>query len=466
MMYPILRLFAIVSLGVPVAPASAQGTLPSLDAIHPVSVDQAVIYGQGQVAAPAPGSKNLLLDLYRPAGTPATGEKSPVLVIIHGGGFVGGSRAEPNLVTIARAFAGRGFVVASIDYRLAGDQPQPSSRVANILQAATAGITGPDRTQRVAAVAAIDDALTAIDWLRANADRYHIEPTQIGLLGGSAGAITSVHLAYILDDYGVEPIPFSFVIDLWGGSIIPGNDSVAAANHLEYAEPPLFLVHGTNDPTVPVALSDLLAARAAAQRVPHEYYPIAGAGHGFGSVNIFSLEASQGVTLFERMVTWAVRTVRGQRSVPINYGMVGAWINPDIQGQGFVFDLDPVSRLMVVTWFTYDTAADATGGAIPGAEQRWFIAQGTPVGNHVGLTVYQARFGQLNRPTPVSTTPVGTMTLEFSDCVQATLTYDLGTLGVSGSTPITRLMPDVLCAAIADGSVLIPAPPSASGGAP
>ncbi|MBK8283740.1 MAG: alpha/beta hydrolase [Ahniella sp.] len=459
----ISRLFAICSLVAIGASAQAQVALPSVNPLYQVSVDVAVRYGQGQITSPTPGSKNLLLDLYRPIGASASGETSPVLVIIHGGGFRGGSRTEANLATIARAMAARGFVVASIDYRLDGEQPQPSPRVANILQAATAGVTAIDLPQRVAAVAAIDDALTAVDWLRANASQYNIDPTRIGLLGGSAGAITAVHLGYILDDYGVEAAPFSFVIDLWGGSIIPGNDPVAAANHVESSEPPLFVVHGTSDTVVPVALSELLTARAAEQGVPYEYYPIAGGGHGFGSINLVTLQASPGVSLFDRMVEWAVRTVRGQRTVSINYGMVGAWINPQIEGQGFVVDIDPVTGLMIVTWFVFDTASGATGGAIPGAEQRWFIAQGQYLGNHVELTVYQARFGQLNRATPVSTTPVGTMTIEFSDCVNANLSYDLSAFGLSGNTAITRLMPDVLCQSIADGSLQVPIRAQSSG---
>ncbi len=452
------RLFAMVSLAAIVTGAPAQVVLPSMDPIYPVSVDVAVRYGQGQIALPVPGSKNLLLDLYRPVGASTTGETSPALVIIHGGGFSGGSRTEANLATIARAMASRGFVVVSIDYRLQGERPQPSSRVASILQAATAGVPASDLQQRVAVVAAIDDALTATDWLRANASQYNIDPTRIGLLGGSAGAITAVHLGYILDDYGVEAAPFGFVIDLWGGSTIPINDPVAAANHLESSEPPLFVVHGTSDPIVPVALSELLTARAAEQGVPHEYYPIAGAGHGFGSINLLTLQASPGVSLLDRMVEWAVRTVRGQRSVSINYGMVGAWINPQIEGQGFVVDIDPVTRLMIVTWFVFDTAPGSTGGTIPGAEQRWFIAQGQYLGNHAELTVYQARFGQLNRATPVSITPVGTMTIEFADCVSANLSHDLSAFGLSGNTAITRLMPDVLCQSIADGRLQLPPP--------
>lgn len=445
--------------------AHAQTLLPSAEPLYPVAVESAVVYGHGQVGAPAPGAKNLLLDLYRPVGAEATGQRSPVLLIIHGGGFVGGSRTQGELATIARAMAARGFVAASIDYRLVPDRPEPSARVTSLVGPATAGTLGPDLAQRTAAVSAIDDALTAVDWLRANASRLNADPTQIGLLGGSAGAVTSVHLGYVLDDYGVTASPFSFVVDLWGASIIPANDPVAAADHLETGEPPLFVIHGTSDPTVPFFASELLVARARDQRVAHEFYPVVGAGHGFESVDIFRLQASPGVTLFERMVEWMVRTARGQRTVTINYGMVGSWFNPATSGQGWFLEVDPLAQTMVVGWFAYDTTAGSSGGALPGAEQRWFTAQGRYVGNRADLTVFQSRFGQLNRPNPVTTAPVGSMTIEFNDCSSATLTFNLGVFGTTGSVPIVRALPDVVCQAIDDGELRIPSSPTSPEGA-
>ena len=447
--------------------AQAQPALPAAAPLYPVAVESAVVFGQGQVGAPAPGSKNLLLDLYRPIGAEATGERSPALLIIHGGGFTGGSRTQAELVTIARAMAARGFVAVSIDYRLAPDAPVPSTRVASILGPATAGTSGADLAQRTAAVAAIDDGLTAVDWLQANANRFNIDPAQIGLLGGSAGAITAVHLGYILDDYGIAANPFSFVVDLWGASLIPANDPVAAANHLESGEPPLFIIHGTNDPTVPFSASELLVARAQSQRLAHEFHPVPGGGHGFGvgGADIFNVEASPGVTLFDRMLEWTVRTVRGQRTVAINSGMVGAWFNPATSGQGYFFDIDPVTQTLAVAWFVYDTAAGGSGGTLAGAEQRWFTAQGRYLGNRADLTVYQSRFGQFDNPIPVTTTPVGNLSVEFIDCGRATLTFNLSAFGLTGSVPIVRLLPDVVCQAIADGDLQIPTLPTSAGAA-
>ena len=189
--------------------AHGQPLLPAAEPLYPVAVESAVVYGQGQVSNPVPGAKNLLLDLYRPVGAESTGQRSPAVVIIHGGGFTGGSRTQGDLVTIARAMAARGFVAVSIDYRLVPDGPVPSARVASLRGPATVGTSGADLAQRTAAVAAIDDALGAVDWLRANATRLNVDASRIGLLGGSAGAVTAVHLGYVLDDYGVAAMPFS-----------------------------------------------------------------------------------------------------------------------------------------------------------------------------------------------------------------------------------------------------------------
>ena len=291
--------------------AHAQSTLPVFEPLFQLNVNSAVVYGQGQVNFPAPGQKALLLDLYRPVGANVGGVRSPAVVIIHGGGFQGGTRTQAELVTIARAMAARGFVAVSIDYRLVPDQPVLSTRVAKLLGPATVGTSGAILAQRIAAVAAIDDGLSAVDWLQANAAQLSLDPQRIGLLGGSAGAITAVHMGYILDNYGINATAFNFVVDLWGASLVPANDPIAASNHLETAESPLFVIHGTEDPTVQFVASELLVARAANQGVAHEFYPVLGAGHGFGAINIFTLEASPGVTLFDRMMTWTVQMALG-----------------------------------------------------------------------------------------------------------------------------------------------------------
>ncbi|MBP6078585.1 MAG: hypothetical protein KA505_07240 [Xanthomonadales bacterium] len=126
----------------------------------------------------------------------------------------------------------------------------------------------------------------------------------------------------------------------------------------------------------------------------------------------------------------------------INQGLGGSWFNPATGGQGFLIDLLPENKFMFVAWFTYDKAAvpalapiDAKIGA---PDQRWMTASGLYNGKVAPLTLYVTRGGLFNNGQAVTTTPVGTMTLDFTDCSNATITYDIPGEGVSGVIPISR----------------------------
>jgi acetyl esterase/lipase len=264
-----------------------------------VKVTPGIVYGQGQVTQPQPGQEDLLLDLYEPVTT--SNRRRPAVVLIHGGGFTGGSRTSADLDRVARGLALQGTVVANIDYRVVPDGPVPSARVAPVLAAV------PDVPIFVAQVAAVDDTLTAIDWLRANARQLRIKRNRLGLVGSSAGAITADHVAYTLDEYGVDVPRIRFVGDLWGGIFF---DIGALAGQLERGEARLFAVHGTADSTVPVFLDDRLVARATTVGVPVEYHRVEGAGHGFGATGFFTREVLPGQTAFDRLLRFARRALR------------------------------------------------------------------------------------------------------------------------------------------------------------
>ncbi|MEM9404584.1 MAG: Calx-beta domain-containing protein [Acidobacteriota bacterium] len=308
----LIALFVSAAPALLTGPLHAQSLLPAEIPTYEVSVTDGVVYGTADVNSQGLRSKELLLDLYQPLGAQeATSELSPVLVLVHGGGFVGGSRKEGLLVNTAQQMAARGWVVASIDYRLGTEVPVPSPRMQALLDAALAGVSAEMPVLAAAQVAAVEDTLTAVEWLAAQAESLGIEPTQVGVLGTSAGAITAVHAAYLVDDHGVAAPRFSFVVDLWGGSLIPADNRVAAARFLESGEPPLFVVHGTEDPQVDFELAELLVGRADNQGVPYEFYPLQGVGHG---VNLFQVDLGDGLTLFERMTQWARSNVQQQRA--------------------------------------------------------------------------------------------------------------------------------------------------------
>jgi acetyl esterase/lipase len=98
----------------------------------------------------------------------------PLLVYIHGGGWVGGDKRQNP--TVIRPFLEKGISYASINYRLTGEAPLP---------------------------APVHDACRAIQFLRSKADEWSINKDRIALTGGSAGACTSMWI--LLHDDLADP---------------------------------------------------------------------------------------------------------------------------------------------------------------------------------------------------------------------------------------------------------------------
>jgi len=123
-------------------------------------------------------SVSLGLDLYRPPG-PATGQLRPLVILVHGGGFTRGDKST--MADEARSYARRGFVAASIKYRLESRiDSDPSLFLPTVVNA-------------------IDDAMESVRWLRANAATYGIDPGRVVALGSSAGGAIALGLAVIND---------------------------------------------------------------------------------------------------------------------------------------------------------------------------------------------------------------------------------------------------------------------------
>lgn len=215
-----------------------------------------IVYGKAAVRMPQPGDKELLLDLYEPIG-PGLPARRPAAVLIHGGGFKGGSRTSGMIAQLCQELTRRGFVCISIDYRMQGDDPPVE------------GATLIERAIR----AAITDAATATQWLIDHAEQYQIDTTRIAIGGGSAGAITSLMLAYKNPPAGVEKPKFAAVIDLWGSLYQTIND-------IEAGEPPVLIIHGTEDKVVNYSGAKDIVRRCKEVGVTCELYAIQGAGHG------------------------------------------------------------------------------------------------------------------------------------------------------------------------------------------
>jgi len=120
----------------------------------------------------------LKLDLYTPKGDNL--RRRPAIVWVHGGAFCCGDKSSPELVDEATQFSLKGYVNVSIDYRLA----HPGC------------VAGGGGTCLVGIREAMEDAQTAVRFLRSRAQKYGIDPRRIAIGGSSAGAITALHVGY------------------------------------------------------------------------------------------------------------------------------------------------------------------------------------------------------------------------------------------------------------------------------
>ena len=244
-----------------------------------VTVHRDLIYGRV-------GERELPLDLYLP---PDTSSAVPVVIWIHGGGWRGGSKGNGGR---ALNMTKRGFAVVDVEYRLSGEALFPAQ---------------------------IEDCKTAVRWVRANAKKYNLDPDRIGAWGSSAGGhlvammgLTHDENVFETDDHSqyssqVQVIcnwfgPTDFLrmndfegrIDhdaadspesrLIGGPIQKNKEKVAAANPITYVsknDPPMLIMHGEKDQSVPYNQSELLYAAMQKVGLDVTLYKVVNADHGF-----------------------------------------------------------------------------------------------------------------------------------------------------------------------------------------
>ena len=189
------------------------------------------------------------MDIY----LPKSGKPTPVVINIHGGGWNKGVKESQ---TGFNTFFKAGFAVANIEYRL------------------TAQATAP---------AAIEDARCALLYLIKNAKALNIDVNKIVVMGGSSGGhlalmagmlandhrfdnnckgVEGVKVAAIIDKYGITdvwdwaygPNKTSRSATAWLGSYAKDQRFAATVSPMTYVSknnPPIYIVHGDADPTVP-----------------------------------------------------------------------------------------------------------------------------------------------------------------------------------------------------------------------
>jgi poly(3-hydroxybutyrate) depolymerase len=197
----------------------------------------------GRNVAVSGSMDTLKCDIYQPAGD--TSRSRPLLVLTHGGSFTTGDKTEPDIVRLCVAFASRGYVTASINYRLG---------VAGVLP------TGSELAR--ANIRAVQDERAAVRYFRSRADSLHIDTTLIFAGGTSAGAFTAIQHAYLDQSEIPAGMDTSGLGGLEGASGTPGYSSrirgvinlwgaIGDTAWINQGDVPIVSIHGTADNTVP-----------------------------------------------------------------------------------------------------------------------------------------------------------------------------------------------------------------------
>ncbi len=240
-----------------------------------VRVTSGIVYGSAPDASGKPVT--LTLDLYQPIGD--TQRSRPAIVLVHGGGFVAGDSTNSAMVRMANAFARRGYVAASINYRLLGDGD-------------CARENPPSQACFDAAIAAQHDAQAAVRWFRAHAGTYGVDPTRVAIGGGSAGAVTALAVAVHSDDPGDSGNP-GYSSKVGGAIAISGFLPHSVASLYDPSDSPVQMFNGTADPVVSYASAVQTAADLFNAHVLVVFEPLDGGGHvPFGTFGNFMISQS------------------------------------------------------------------------------------------------------------------------------------------------------------------------------
>ena len=284
-------------------PVDDTGPAPDVDEVYSAStftvdISSDEVYGQGQTHSnwntPNPTDMDLKLDLYVPENEDT---QRPLVVFTHGGGWSGGDKANDAEVAFCNFFAERGFVCASMNYRLRGDRgtiPQDYFDAVTSVE----GIAPDEAYQVLSMYPAGRDCKAAVRWLVANASDIGFNVGAISLIGGSAGAHNSIVMDVsepedYRDELSLEEDPtlastnmdvsydIQAVVNHWGGAgMMQILGDVYGHDRFDSTDAPLLIVHGTEDETADYSNAEELVDIYTSNGVYNELIPLEGKGHG------------------------------------------------------------------------------------------------------------------------------------------------------------------------------------------
>ena len=202
----------------------------------------------------------------------------PLVMCIHGGGWMGGHRSMYH--SRMRKIAEEGYVAATLEYRFAPRTIWPGQ---------------------------LEDVQAAHKFLVKNAAKYGIDPERIGAWGESAGGHLSLLLGLMPKEKG-ESLRLRGVVNYFGPTEFRQTDRIQGAGrfmlmalmggrlenkkemlteaspmfHIGRTDPPILTLHGTKDRLVPIEGSELLHEEMIKAQVPGQLFPMENTGHGMG----------------------------------------------------------------------------------------------------------------------------------------------------------------------------------------
>jgi len=202
------------------------------------------------------------LTVFRAAGpTTRTG-----VIVLPGGGFQN-LAVDHEGYAVARWFAARGVTAFVLKYRV---RPTPGYRMPNDLKSHPERFAEFARSFEDGRPIAVADGIQAMRFLRTNAGRFDIDSGRIGMIGFSAGAITTIGV--VLNGSATERP--NFAAPIYGALVEARSPSQDA--------PPLFLAATLDDNAVPVGESIKIFERWRGAGLPAELHVYEKGGHGFG----------------------------------------------------------------------------------------------------------------------------------------------------------------------------------------